>query len=233
MWDYSKLAKDYDKRACYSQDAIDFLINRTKSKFVCDIGAGTGILTSQLLKNKKVIEVVPVEPNKQMSLIGEEKTKIKFIRAVAEDTGLDSKKFDLVTYGSSFNVCNQRDALEEAKRILKNGGYVSCLWNHRNLKNNLQKEIEKIIKKNVKDYKYGSRRKDQEPIFSKYNWDSEYHEFCFEFNFKKKDFIDGMKSHHTLKMQSGKKFKLILKEISDILPLDFNVPYKTVMWIAK
>ena len=35
---------------------------------------------------------------------------------------MEESKFDLVTFGSSFNVCNRQKALEEAKRILKDGG---------------------------------------------------------------------------------------------------------------
>ena len=50
-------------------------------------------------------------------------------------------------------------ALKEVYRILKRKCWFAALWNHRDLENPIQMEIEKIIKSNIPNYDYGSRRK--------------------------------------------------------------------------
>ena len=230
MWDYTKLAKTYDYRPSYSEEIIDKLFEKTKANCVCDIGAGTGILTHQLLSRTK--NVVPVEPNAKMLELGIQKIKRIWVQAHAEFTGLN-QNFELLTYGSSFNVCNQIKTLQEARRILMPQGYIACLWNHRDLNDELQSKIENIIKKYVPNYQYGNRREDQTKILQSNGWKTEYFESNFKFIFKKKSYLKATKSHFTLKNQSGKRFHIILKEISNILPKEFEVPYKTVMWIAQ
>ena len=46
---------------------------------------------------------------------------------VRENTGQSSGRFGLVTFGSSFNVCDREKALEETARILKPGGWFACV----------------------------------------------------------------------------------------------------------
>lgn len=230
MWNYSELAKTYDDRPAYSKTIIETLFKKTKARNVCDIGAGTGILTCQLLEQSD--RVVAVEPNLNMLRIGETKTKLVWVNAYAENTGLQ-EKFDLITYGSSFNVCMQTEALQEARRILKTNGFIACLWNHRNLTDPLQKEIESIIQFHIPHYQYGKRREDQSPILKAHGWKPEYFEAKFTHVFSKESYIRATESHCTLKSQSENKFETILKEISNILPPTFEVPYKTVMWIAQ
>lgn len=79
---------------------------------------------------------------------------------------MEESKFDVVTFGSSFNVCNRQEALAEAKRILKDGGCFVCMWNHRDLNAPLQKEIEDILKREIADYDYGTRQEDQTEVIN-------------------------------------------------------------------
>ena len=51
-----------------------------------------------------------------------------------EDTKQDENSFDLVTFGSSFNVCDRELALKEVKKYLSQNLF-SRMWNH-NLKIN-------------------------------------------------------------------------------------------------
>ena len=44
---------------------------------------------------------------------------ISWVEATGEDTNQLDSSFDIVTFGSSFNVCNRNIALAESKRILK------------------------------------------------------------------------------------------------------------------
>ena len=57
------------------------------------------------------------------------------------------ESYHMTTFGSSFNVCDRQKALIESKRILVHRGWFACMWNHRDLEDPLQKEIESIIKK--------------------------------------------------------------------------------------
>ena len=65
---------------------------------------------------------------------------------IGEETGQKSNFFDMVTFGSSFNVCERNKALLETSRILKPNGWFACMWNHRILEDPIQSEIESIIR---------------------------------------------------------------------------------------
>ena len=49
------------------------------------------------------------------------------MRGQYEDTKQDENSFDLVTFGSSFNVCDRELALKEVKKILKPKSFFSCM----------------------------------------------------------------------------------------------------------
>ena len=61
-----------------------------------------------------------VEPNDAMRKNGINRTKkfsnVQWYEGVGEHTGMDADTFDLVTFGSSFNVCNRQEALIEVKK---------------------------------------------------------------------------------------------------------------------
>jgi ubiquinone/menaquinone biosynthesis C-methylase UbiE len=169
-WDYSENAKYYKHRPNYSQKAIRMLIEYVEAKdkenfSVADIGAGTGNLTIMIL-NEGFKNVTAVEPNDEMRKIGEDLTKntsATWIRATATETTL-SDKYNWVTFGSSFNVIDRNAALAETHRILKEDGYFTCMWNHRNLSCPIQKQAEDIIESFVPEYERGVRREDQRPF---------------------------------------------------------------------
>ena len=72
------------------------------------------------------LNVCAVEPNDAIRANGVRRTSafetVQWFEGIGEHTDMEESKFDLVTFGSSFNVCNRQKALEEAKRILKDGG---------------------------------------------------------------------------------------------------------------
>ena len=89
---------------------------------------------------------------------------VEWCRAPGEDTKRPSGAYDLVTFGSSFNVVDQALAMKETVRLLKPDGWFSCTWNHRDLNDQLQNEVEQIIGDLVPGYDYGTRRADQAPV---------------------------------------------------------------------
>jgi len=73
------------------------------------------------------------------------------------------------------------------------------MWNHRDLNDHLQNEIEEIIRQMVPDYNYGSRREDPTAIIndSKLFGQVNYLEQNFKVEMPSSIFLEGWKSHAT------------------------------------
>ena len=146
-------------------------------------------------------------------------TNVRWHEATGEQTGQPSQSFDFVTFGSSFNACDRPAALKETGRILKPRGWFACLWNHRQLDDPIQMQIEVIIKDRVRDYDYGSRREDQTAIidasglFSRVvHLDSRVvHEQTIE------DCVEAWRSHSTLQRQARAAFGDVVASIEEYL----------------
>ena len=208
-WDYTELAEAYLKRPEYAQEAINQMLETAGLKeaaVICDVGAGAAHLT--LMLARKGYEIYAVEPNDAMRENGVKRTKafekVHWYDGVGEATGMKDKQFDLVTFGSSFNVCDRAQALRESARILKDNGWFACMWNHRNLNDALQQQIEAVIKANIPDYSYGTRREDQTAVIEQSGLFGDVVRIAGEVTFEipVQDFIDGWKSHGTLQRQS-------------------------------
>ncbi len=247
VWDYTKLANAYIKRPDYSDTAIDqmcHLMGVNVDSKICDIGAGAGHLTIAL--GKRALSVKAVEPNDAMRENGIERTKkfknISWYKGTAEQTHQDENQFDAVTFGSSFNVCDQKIALKESFRIGKSGAWFACMWNHRDLNDFIQKNIEDIIKSNLPNYDYGLRRQDQEPILKasglfevvKFIEGPVLHQQSID------ECVEAWRSHGTLHRQTNENDKLFNSIISEIETFlrslrvkDITIPYVTRIWVAK
>ena len=243
-WDYTELAEAYLKRPDYAQEAIDKMLgiaSMKKGDYACDVGAGAAHLTLKLAEYG--LNVCAVEPNDAMRANGIRRTSefgsVQWFEGVGEHTGMEEGKFDLITFGSSFNVCNRQEALVEAKRILKDGGWFACMWNHRDLNDPLQKEIEEVLKKEISDYNYGTRREDQTEVINQSGLFGEvvYVEGTVIHEILSEDFIEGWKSHGTVQRQSKDKFDLINNEIRKVVEAKdteyIKVPYTTRIWMAQ
>jgi len=243
-WDYTNLAEAYLHRPDYAPSAIQEMLVRSGAKSgddTCDVGAGAAHLTLELLKAG--LNVYAVEPNDAMRANGIKRTKnypnVSWFDGVGEDTGMESSKFQLVTFGSSFSVCDRQQALAETSRILKSGGWFACMWNHRDLDDPLQKEIEGVIKRNIPGYQYGTRREDQTEII---NQSGLYGPVEFVFgqvvhHLAAEDFIEGWKSHATVYRQAPALFEKIVGEIREVVEGLHQemvaVPYTTRIWMAQ
>jgi len=243
-WDYTDLAKAYLKRATYSSDAIDRLFelgNISPDSQACDVGAGVAHLTKELLKRQ--LKVIAVEPNDEMRKYGKLETqdepKVSWFEGTGENTGQADNYFDLVTFGSSFNVTDRLVTLQETKRILKDKGWFACMWNHRDLNDPFQSKIEDVIKSHIDGYNYGTRREDQTDIINQSGLFEEVHyiEGNIDHMQSKEDLVEAWRSHATLERQAGDKFPQIIDAIQalvDAYPEDkIKVPYTTRMWCAQ
>lgn len=243
-WDYTALADAYLKRPDYSPAALEALFRiacLTSGDRVCDIGAGVAHLTLPLAAYG--CQVDAVEPNDAMRANGMRRTAdiatVHWSKGTGEATGRPTGCYAFVTFGSSFNVCDREAALRESHRLLRPGGYFACLWNHRDLDDQIQKEIEAIIKRSIPGYGYGTRREDQSAIIAASGLFSDIvkvegrtvHTQGIE------DAIEAWRSHATLQRQAGDAFGPIVENLAAWLRSlgtdELHIPYTTRAWIAR
>ena len=124
----------YDKyRLKYNTDVLNSTIkhisgNKTNLN-IADIGAGTGILTRQLLKYK-FNNYYALEPNALMqekSIKLDVKDQITHINNVSTNTDLKKSDIDIIFVGTAIHWFEPKKTLKEFKRILKKNGYLVIL----------------------------------------------------------------------------------------------------------
>lgn len=243
-WDYTTLADAYLKRPDYADAAIDAMLSiagaERGDKF-CDVGAGVAHLT--LMLAARALDVLAVEPNDAMRANGIKRTEklanVRWHEGTGEATGQAVQAFDMVTFGSSFNVCDRQQALKETARILKPRGWFACMWNHRQLEDPIQSQIEAIIKDRVSGYGYGTRREDQTAVIDAsglfgavVHLDSRVmHEQTIE------ECVEAWRSHATLERQAGAAFHDVVAAIENYLQAlgtpSIQIPYSTNIWVAQ
>jgi ubiquinone/menaquinone biosynthesis C-methylase UbiE len=243
-WDYTTLADAYLKRPDYSDAAIDAMLTiagANKGDKFCDVGAGVAHLT--LMLAARGLDVNAVEPNDAMRANGIKRTaslpNVKWHEGTGEQTGQAARNFDMVTFGSSFNVCDRPVALKETIRILKPRGWFACMWNHRQLEDPIQARIEAIIKEHVASYDYGARRENQTSVIDDsglfgpvVHLDSRViHEQSVA------ECVEAWRSHATLERQAGNAFAAVVAAIETYLKSlkveKVQIPYSTNIWIAQ
>jgi SAM-dependent methyltransferase len=243
-WDYTDHAAHYDKRADYDAGVVADVLARTgcaPGNPVAEIGAGTGKLTKILLNCGLIVKAV--EPNDAMRSFGRANTEgksVTWLSGTGENTGLPASAFHAVFFGSSFNVVKSEPALREVSRILVPNGYLVCMWNHRNLDDEIQSGIERIIKNHIPSYGYGSRRENPTAIIGQSGLFSDVHSASASFvvQMTRQDVLEAWKSHATLKRQthSPSQFDQIISHIGAYLESHndtFAVPYTTNIYFTR
>lgn len=121
---FGQLAGLYDEvRPRYPAASINLVTTSWSGLDVCDLGAGTGILSRALLE--RGANVTAVDPdaaaltnNPARSIIGG-----------AEDTGLPEASVDVVTVAQAWHWFDEASAAAEIARILRPGGHLLILIN--------------------------------------------------------------------------------------------------------
>lgn len=162
---FNHLADIYEKyRPSYPEEYIKETITKChldSESLVADIGAGTGILSRQLLHNN--LKVVGVEPNSDMRKILKKLETNENFRAIdgtAEHTNIENNSVDLIVVAQAFHWFDKEKFKKECKRILKPNGKVWILWNQLDENKEIVKEQKKI------DDKYTNRFQEVNGILS-------------------------------------------------------------------
>ena len=242
-WDYTELARAYLDRPDYAPLAIRAMlaVAGPATARACDVGAGVAHLTLPLLDAG--LSVVAVEPNDAMMALGRERTAsfdaVRWISGTGEQTSQDDDAFDIVTFGSSFNVTDRPRALREAARILRPGGWFSCMWNHRDLTDPLQARIEAVIREAIPAYGYGTRREDQSAVIA--TSDAFGPVLALQSDVAHVQSVESClrawRSHATVQRQAGPAFDDVIAAIAHVLDAEGGdeivVPYRTSIWMAQ
>ena len=127
-------------------------VNPSKNSTVIDVASGTGDIAKLCLdKTNNSCEIVCVKPNEKMLSEGKKKLKkynnLKWILSSAENLPFKDNTFDyyVISFGIR-NVTNLDKSLNEAYRVLKNGGRFYCL-EFSKVDNEILKNIYKIYSK--------------------------------------------------------------------------------------
>ena len=117
-------------RPRYHPALVERFIDKYAHGVVADVGAGTGIFTSQLVEAGCV--PIAIEPVASMRhAITAEHPTVTVVDGTAEDTGLDDNSVDTVVAAQAFHWFDHDAALAEIERILRPDGFVVCVWNVR------------------------------------------------------------------------------------------------------
>lgn len=243
-YDFTEYAATYEYRPDYATQVIDAtlrVVAAAPADRVCDIGAGSGHLTIPLLENGLVVDAV--EPTPAMRAVGERRTApypgVSWFDGQGERTGRPAASYSLVTFGGSFDRTEQPVALRETARLLVPGGYFMCCWNHRDLGDPLQAEIEELIRDRIPGFRYGLRRTDPTGVIAESGlFDAAVHlAGTVAHEVDTGIWCDAWRSHMTLGSQAGDRFGEILGAIEALVRERagdrVRVPYTTRVWVAR
>jgi SAM-dependent methyltransferase len=130
--DYRRFRPDYPEAAF---DAMLAGLGDSARLTVADVGAGTGIASRALARRS--VRVIAIEPNAAMRAAAEPQAGIEWRDASAEATGLPGAAVDLVLCAQAYHWFRPAESLAEFRRVLRPGGRLALLWNHRDARDPL------------------------------------------------------------------------------------------------
>ena len=127
---FGAAAEDYQRlRPSPPAEALDWMLESGSAGLsrVADVGAGTGLLTRELLA--RGLDVVAVEPDPRMTEVLLRELPAADVRAgFAEALPLETSDVDAVVFGSSFHWVDPVKAIPEVARVTRPGGRFAAVW---------------------------------------------------------------------------------------------------------
>lgn len=130
----------YDQvRPGYPDAALDLAATDWTGLRVCDLGAGTGILSRSLIA--RGAEVIAVDPDEEA--LGRNPARSRL--GTAESTGLPDASVDLVTVAQAWHWFDEEAAAREIARILTPGGRLLILINQLDVREDWVLRLSRIM----------------------------------------------------------------------------------------
>jgi SAM-dependent methyltransferase len=145
---FGKEADTYERsRPTYPPDAIAWIVDALgvrPGRRICDLAAGTGILTALLASHGS--DLIAVEPVPGMRAVLRAKLpQVAVASAVAEALPFADASLDGVTIAQAFHWFDAPRALAELRRALRVGGRVALIWNARERSRDWVNEVWSIM----------------------------------------------------------------------------------------
>jgi SAM-dependent methyltransferase len=146
---FSHKVADYEaSRPDYPEAFFQMLQERLPiGAVVADLGAGTGLLTRDLLSH--LFRCVAIEPDAAMLAVADQRLSgVPGYRGVvgrAEEIPLPAQSVDLVTAAQAFHWFDPPRARAECLRVLRPTGFVALIWNDRVADDPLQRALEAVL----------------------------------------------------------------------------------------
>ncbi|MBF9132702.1 class I SAM-dependent methyltransferase [Plantactinospora sp. S1510] len=128
---FGAAATAYDRyRPSYPEPAVAWAIDRPSPARVVDLGAGTGILTREVLALGH--HAVPVEPDPEMrAQLAAATPGVVALAGTAEQVPLPDGSVDAIVAGQAYHWFDHPVAHAEGARLLRPGGTYAALFNER------------------------------------------------------------------------------------------------------
>jgi SAM-dependent methyltransferase len=144
---FGRVPELYDRARPEYPDAVVALLRERLSlgpgRRVLDLAAGTGKLTRPLAASGA--EVVAVEPVAEMRALLPQ--GVEALEGTAEAIPLPDASVDAVTVAQAFHWFRPQDALREIHRVLRPGGALALVWNTRDTRDPLQRDISAMLRR--------------------------------------------------------------------------------------
>jgi SAM-dependent methyltransferase len=222
-------------RPRYPAVAVDWAVGGRPCR-VLDLGAGTGILTRQLIERGHT--VTAVEPNEQMlAALTAHSPGATALLGSAEQIPLPDGSVDAVVAGQAYHWFDPSTAHDEIARVLRPGGVFVPLWNLRDASvswvgalSDLLAQLEDDNRKGLADYSFGPRF---EPV--------ERAEFRHDVGYTVDSLIELVRSRSYYLTSPVERRAMIEAQISELAAThpdlagqtEFTMPYVTVVLRAR